>query len=40
MMTKIKEYAAPNLELVEVTVEEGFILSGVEAPDFENENEI
>ena len=39
-MTKINNYTSPDLELLEVNVEQGFILSGVEAPDFDNENDI
>ncbi len=33
-------YTTPDIEIVEYPVEEGFTLSGVEAPDFENENEL
>jgi hypothetical protein len=33
-------YTTPDIEIVEYSVEEGFTLSGVEAPDFENENEL
>lgn len=39
-MTKITNYSSPDVETLEIEVEEGFILSGVEAPNFENENEI
>ena len=39
-MTKINNYISPDLELLEVNVEEGFILSGVDAPDFKEENDI
>jgi hypothetical protein len=40
MMTEKKNYTSPTLELIEVEVEQGFILSGVEAPDFKEENVI
>lgn len=33
-------YTAPDMEIVEYSIEEGFTVSGVEAPDFENENEL
>lgn len=39
-MTQSTNYITPNLEIIEVYVEAGFALSGVEVPDFENENEI
>lgn len=39
-MTKITNYNSPDIATLEIEIEEGFILSGVEAPDFENENEI
>jgi hypothetical protein len=39
-MTKINIYREPNLDIIEVSVESGFQLSGVEVPDFDNENEI
>jgi hypothetical protein len=38
MMTKINEYTIPAIDAIEVEVESGFSLSGVEAPDFDNEN--
>jgi hypothetical protein len=39
-MTKIINYSSPDVETLEIKVEEGFILSGVEPPNFENEIEI
>jgi hypothetical protein len=33
-------YTAPDMEIVEYSIEEGFTVSGVETPDFENENEL
>ena len=33
-------YTAPDMEIVEYSIEEGFTVSDVEAPDFENENEL
>ena len=40
MITNNLSYTAPAVEIVECVVERGFDVSGVEAPDFENENEI
>ena len=39
-MTNNTTYKSPDLCAIEVALEQGFILSGVEAPDFENENDI
>lgn len=39
-MTHNKRYISPDMEVVEVAIERGFESSGVEIPDFENENEI
>jgi hypothetical protein len=39
-MTHIKRYISPDMEVVEIEVERGFDSSGVEIPDFENENEL
>lgn len=33
-------YTSPEIYIVEYAVEEGFRVSDVEAPDFENENEL
>ena len=38
--TKNMEYTTPSLFVVECVLEAGFSLSGVEVPDFENENEL
>ena len=39
-MIHTTHYTSPDLETIEVSVEEGYALSGVELPDFENENDI
>ena len=39
-MIKSIKYLSPDIDIVEVMVEHGFDMSGVEVPDFDNENEI
>jgi hypothetical protein len=33
-------YTSPDIEILEYSIEEGFRISDVETPDFENENEL